>query len=266
MLGYALLGLILGVFVNHMADLLPRRESLWRAPLCPVCQRPRSLWQWSALIAYLTGHWRCAVCGGSWRVRHLLAELASALLFAHLWARYGPGVQLALLTLYTLVFLLVFLIDLEHRLILNVVIYPAILLAVIGSFLRPDLSARLVLVGGLVGYALVFLIYLGGPLFVRFWSRLRGRTTQEVPFGFGDVNLALFIGLVVGFPAVIFALVLGILFGGIGALTVLLVRAVGQGRYHELTPIPYGPFLIAGGMIMMFFGPQIMSAYLGAYS
>jgi len=211
------------------------------------------------------GRRRCADCKTPLPLREPLVELATAILFAYLWGRYGPSVQLALFTLYTIVFILVFVIDWERRLILNIVMYPAILIAILGGFVRPDINSRLVLLGGLVGFILVMLIYLGGPAFVLLWRRLTGRTTKEVPFGLGDVTLGLFIGLVVGFPGVIFALFIGIFLAGLAALALIFWRAFVRRSYVALKAMPYGPFLVVGGMLMMLYGPSIMSAYFGAY-
>lgn len=266
MLGYALLGLIVGALLNHAANTLPYRQSPSQPPKCPFCGQDYSPLEWIAVVSYLAGRRQCSHCGAPLSYRAPLVELFTALAFAYLWRRFGPSTQLALFTLYAIVFILVFVIDLEHRLILNVVMYPAILLAVLASFFRPDLNYRLALLGGATGFLLVLLIYLGGPLFVRLWSRLRGEDTAEVPFGFGDVTLSTFIGLVVGFPGIIFALFIGILLGGIGAIVVILSRLVLRKGYVSLMAIPYGPFLIAGGALMLLYGPRIMSAYLSAYS
>jgi len=243
---------------------LPRRRALWQAPRCLACEAALPPRQWSSIAALATGR-RCAQCQGPIPWRGPILELGTALLFAFLWHAYGPSWQLALFTLYTVIFELVFVIDLEHRLILNVVIYPAIVLAAATSFLRPDLGYRLALLGGVLGFVLVWLIYLAGPLFVRLWSRVRGETTAEVPFGFGDVKLALYIGLVVGFPAVVFALIIGMLLAGLGAAFFIVARRLLGRRYTALTAIPYGPFLVVGGLLMLFYGAPIMSAYLGAY-
>ena len=265
MLGYALLGLLIGALLNHAANVLPKRRSLLQPPRCSACEAAAAPWQWLSVVAWLWGRRKCAQCEAAIPWRGLVLEIVTALLFAFLWGRYGPSTQLALFTLYTIVFELVFVIDLEHRLILNVVIYPAILLAAVSSFFRPDLSYRLALFGGLLGFVLVLLIYLAGPLFLRLWSRVRGETTAEVPFGFGDVKLALYIGLVVGFPAVVFALFIGMLLGGLGAILFIVARVVLRQRYAALTAIPYGPFLITGAVLVLFYGAAIMSAYLGSY-
>ena len=265
MLGYALLGLLVGALLNHAANTLPMRQSLLQAPRCASCQRERSPLEWLGVLAFLTGRRRCPRCGQALLWRAPVVELLTALLFAYLWQRYGPSAQLALYTLYSAIFILVFLTDLEHRLVLNVVMLPAILFAALASFFRPDMNYKLALFGGLMAFVLVFMIYRAGPLFVRIWSRLRGQTTAEVPFGFGDVTLSTFIGLVVGFPGALFALFIGFFLGGIGAVLFIGARLFLQRRYTALMAIPYGPFLITGGVLMMLYGPQIMSAYLGSY-
>jgi prepilin signal peptidase PulO-like enzyme (type II secretory pathway) len=265
MWGYALLGLLVGAVLNHAANTLPERRSVVQAPRCASCSREHSPLEWIALLALILGRRRCPQCAKTLAWRAPLVELGTALLFAYLWSRYGPSAQLALFTLYSCIFILVLLTDLEHRLVLNVVMLPAILFAIVSAFFRPDMRYGLALFGGLFGFLLVFLIYLAGPLFVRVWSRMRGQTTTEVPFGFGDVTLSTFIGLVVGFPAVGFALAIGFFLGGIGAVAFILARVVLQRRYVALTAIPYGPFLIAGGMIMMLNGPAIVEAYTSSY-
>ena len=266
MIAYALAGLLVGAVINHAADTLPHRRSLLETPRCPECDQPLLPWQWISLIAYLSGHRRCPDCQGAISWRHPITEVVTALLFGFLWQRYQPSLQLWLFTIYTVLFVLIFIIDLEHRLILNVVIFPSILFAFASSFFRPDINYLESLVGGAANFLLVFLIFMGGPLFLRLWHRLRGQSTDEVPFGFGDVKLALFIGLVVGFPETVFALLIGILAGGIGALLFILARLFGGEKYSALTAIPYGPFLIFGAMAMLFYGQSIMDTYLGAYA
>jgi leader peptidase (prepilin peptidase)/N-methyltransferase len=266
MVGYGLLGFVLGIVINHLANVLPGHRSPLEAPRCPDCEQETSPLQWSGLIAYLTGRRRCTGCDRPIPLRAPVVEVLTGLVFAYLFHRYGPSAQLGAFSFFALVFILTAVTDLEHRLILNAAMYPAIAIAIVLAFFRPDITYKQSLVGGLTGLVLVLLIYLAGPLFVRVWGRMRGRTTAEVPFGFGDVTLALFIGLAVGFPAVVFALFIGIFAGGLGAITFILIRILGQGKYKSLSVIPYGPFLILGGALMMLYGASIMSGYLGSYS
>jgi len=80
------------------------------------------------------------------------------LAFAFLWERYGPTPLLLLFTFYICILFLVLVIDLEHRLILNVVILPAILVAGIGGSL--SLGPLRALAGGLIGFVSFYLIAL----------------------------------------------------------------------------------------------------------
>lgn len=258
MLPYALLGLLVGALVNLCADQLPRWRSLRRPPFCPYCSTARPPWAWISVVAYLIFRPRCSHCGAPISWRHPIVELGSAALFASLWFRYAGGEQSALLipyTVYSVLFLLMLVIDLEHKLILNVVIFPAWLLALVGSLLHPTPHFwRLALLGGVLGFGLLYLVYLLGEVFVKVMGRIRGKPVNAVAFGFGDVRLGGFIGLVLGFPAVLDALFLAILLGGLGGITYWFVSAVIKHRYSLFTAIPYGPFLITGALFVMFRG------------
>jgi len=252
---YAFLGFLVGVFLNLCADQLPRWRRLRRLPHCPYCEQPRPAWAWISTLAYLRFKPACQQCGAPISWRHPLVELGTAALYAFLWYRYaltGEMVLLALYTLYSTIFVLVLIVDVEHRLILNVVMYPAWALALLGSLVYPTPNFyRLALLGFVLGFGLLLLIYWGGELFVRVLSKIRGKPINAVAFGFGDVRLGGFIGLVLGFPDVLTALLVAILLGGLGGLLFWFVRAVILRRYSLFTAIPYGPFLVLGAMLVM---------------
>jgi prepilin signal peptidase PulO-like enzyme (type II secretory pathway) len=146
-------------------------------------------------------------------------------------------------------FLLVIVIDYEHRLILFVVTIPAaIVLAVLGS-IDPSRGPVKTLLGGLVGFAAVYGLYLLGGLFVRVLWQLRGQPIEEVAFGFGDVALAAVIGLAVGWPGIVLALVLGVIAGGLFSLVYLGYMLLRR-RYEAFVAIPYSPFLVFGGLVV----------------
>jgi prepilin signal peptidase PulO-like enzyme (type II secretory pathway) len=123
-------------------------------------------------------------------------------------------------------------------------------------------SPRRGLLGGAIGLVATLVMYVGGILYVRLVGRLRGQPLDQVAFGFGDVTLSTFIGLVVGTPEILLALAMGILGAGLFGAGYLFVRGLIQRRHALFTAIPYGPFLILGGATMLFWGPQIMAWYL----
>jgi leader peptidase (prepilin peptidase)/N-methyltransferase len=171
----------------------------------------------------------------------LLVELTTGLLFVLLWYRYGLSLRLLLATLYTCFFIVIFVIDLEHHLVLNRVIYPAIVVALLGIPFAPDHGARELLLGGLIGFILLFLI----------------AAIHPAGMGMGDVKLATFIGLVVGFPWVFVALFFSFVTGGLVGGGLLLTGLKGR-----KDPLPFAPFLVAGGMVAMLYGEQIIDWYL----
>ena len=168
--------------------------------------------------------------------RALVVSLLTAALFGLLWLQFGPGVRLLVVTLYVSTLIVITFIDLEHRLILNNVIYPAILLGLPAALLYGN-SVVSTLLGGGVGFLILFGFFL---LAERLYP---GRNAM----GAGDVKLATFIGVFVGFQQIFPALFLGSMFGGVGSLAVLVLRAKGMRDV-----IPYGPFICAGGIAVLF--------------
>ncbi len=164
-------------------------------------------------------------------------EVFSALLFAYLWGRFGPSWRLLLLAFYCSFLLLIAIIDLRYRLVLNVLIHPAAVVALLLRFVHPGGDALTTLLGGAVGltfFSLVALMSRGG-------------------MGAGDVKLAAFIGLMVGFPQVVWALTLGILAGGIVALFLFLTHLRDLKSY-----MPYAPFLCLGAAITLVYPPPLI--------
>jgi len=232
----------MGSFLNLCIDRLPQGESIISpSSHCASCGHPLSALDLIPVLSYLLLRGRCRYCGAPIPWRLPLVEMTTGLLFALLWHRYGPTSQLALATIYTCILIIVFFVDLEHRLVLNQVIYPAITLALLAAPFTPNHSARGLLLGGLVGFALLFLIALIRP----------------AGMGMGDVKLATFIGLIVGFPSILIALFLSFVSGGLVGGWLLLSGVKGR-----RDPVPFAPLLVAGGMVAMLYGKEILDWYL----
>jgi len=257
---WVLLGWSLGVAVNAIADSLPLVRRL-RRPRCAACTAPRPPAAWSVIIGCATGSAICAYCGTRRGSRALVVELVGIAGAALLYLR-DPRLAVVLPGIAAgFVFLLIAVIDLEHRLIPHIVIYPAALALGLMQALDPARGATKTLLGGLAGAGSFLLLYLLGEAFARLLARARGRPLEEVAFGFGDVTLAGLIGLVVGWPGVVLALLVGILAAGLFSLGYLLVM-LARRRYTAFTPIPYGPFLILGACLVYFGGRGLFQSIL----
>ncbi len=228
----ALLGWLAGGLANLAADVLPFRGAEggglrlagvgW--PL-HVLTLPWYFFRWGI----------CPHCGERRPVRAPLVELASILLFvaASLWFHDAPVVSLVTAGLAIPFFLAVIVIDIEHRRVLNVMLLPAAVVATALSLLPGGVSPLQAVLGGAAGLGLFLLAGLVS----------RGK------MGAGDIKLAAVIGLMTGFPAVLTALLLGILLGGVGALALLLTRRAGLKSY-----IAYAPYLAVGAMVALAMG------------
>lgn len=265
---FALIGIFVGILLNRAADNLPPpfRRSFFETPRCPYCDTPRTPLEQFGIASFVLRRDKCHNCSAPLRLRAPLLELTTAAAFAYLAARYPLDLFLFAACLFTTILLLIAVIDIEHKLILNVVVLPATVLALLLSpiLLAPapptlsTLNPRLILVsllGAAIGYILTYGIYLLGILFVRFLNRNRANKINTVAFGMGDVKLAGMLGAMVGVPAILYVLIYAIIFGGIGAVAAIVYQMVRRSGYSAFMAIPYGPYLILAGWGFLIFRP-----------
>jgi leader peptidase (prepilin peptidase)/N-methyltransferase len=247
--GFALLGLAVGSFLNLCIDRLPGGKSIVRpGSHCDNCNQSLKAVDLVPVFSYIWLKGRCRYCGARIPLRSPIVEFATAAIFAFLAWHYGLSLELAFAVIYASIFIVIFAIDLEQELILNIVVFPAMMLAFAFSFFWggfeefwPKIGPGFVLsalLGGAVGFVLMLLPYL--------LTRGRG-------MGYGDVKLAALIGLMSGFPLVLVALLVGIIAGGLVAVFLLLSKMVKSRK----AAIPYGPFLAVGAMVALIWGDKI---------
>lgn len=258
-----LIGILSGGIVNILADSLPdyNRPSAPRNP----DGTPRPPQAWLGITAFLTDKraWADSKPLG-WR--YPLAEIGTGLLMLLVIVATAndpevSDVQRVFYLIYMPIFVLITVIDIEHRLILFSVIIPSVIIALLDAVLTPvpgkqDLGTALL--GGLVGFGVFFLLYLGGGLFVYVMSRIRGEELTEVAFGYGDVMLAGLSGLILGWAPLIFAIFITVFLGSFGALVYMAARSI-TGRYDVFTALPYGPYIIMGTLTMMLFSNEVQA-------
>ena len=151
-------------------------------------------------------------------------------------------------------------IDLEHHLIMHPTsIIGAILGLIIGLQLHGILPTIL---GGLAGFGAMLGLYVLGVLFSRYIVRRSQSGFNEEAMGFGDVILGGILGLILGWPAIIAGLFFAIMFAGVISLLYLLITFFAR-KYRAFTFIPYGPFMIAGAVALIFFNQYFISAFGG---
>ena len=255
---FALLGIAAGSFLNVCIDRLPTGRSLVYPPSqCDACRHRLSPLDLIPVFSYLWLRGRCRYCRATIPRRILWVELGSGALFFLAFWRFGLSAEFALAAFWSCVFLIIIFIDWERQLILNKVTYPAAIAALVllavdsilpgpGLFPHrifiPELSILSGVIGGAIGFTFFLLVFLINP----------------AGMGMGDVKLAGLIGLVMGFPLVFVALLIGIFIGGLVAVALLLLR---MKRRKDV--IPYGAFLGIGPIAAMLWGNEIATWYLG---
>jgi prepilin signal peptidase PulO-like enzyme (type II secretory pathway) len=191
--------------------------------------------------------------------------LFSTLISFYIWfsppEKIGYGLGLILTTYFGLIFV----IDLEHRLILHPTsIFGAIFGLLIGMIKR---GVAPTLYGGLGGFAIMISLYFIGVLFARIRTRRMLAAGQEADdeeaLGAGDVILITILGFIIGWPLIWFGLLTGILLGGLVSIC-LLAWLVVSGQYNKnalMMFIPYGPYFITSTFVIVFF-PDFVSKIL----
>jgi len=260
----ALFGMAVGSFLNVCIDRLPAGESLlFPASRCAACHRRLATKDLIPVISYLWLRGHCRYCQAPVPRRLLWVEIGTGILFAYLYWRYGLSVELALIAFYCCLFLVIMVIDLEHGIIPNKIVYPCMAVAlVISVFLPPsgvaypgetatllfnaflpELGIAQAAIGGGIGLVLFLLIVIisGGGM------------------GWGDVKLAALIGIITGYLIPV-ALLLAVILGGLVAVILLLFKLK-----KRKEGIPFAPYLSLGAMITLLFGSNILNWYLGMF-
>ena len=247
-----LVGLVVGSFLNVCIDRLPIGQSIVATPShCEVCGHRLTPIDLVPVFSFLVLMGRCRFCKARIPWRLPLAELATGALFAFVAFRYGTTVQTPIILGFESVLLIVFVVDLQHSLILNKVIYPSMavdLLVVPWGPVGHGLTAQAAYLEALKG-----LLLAGGVLFIIYLVARGG-------FGAGDVKLGALLGLMLGFIPVLVTLQLSFVVGGVVAITLLALRIRRRKDY-----VPFGPFLAGAGMASLFWGQTIFHWYQGLF-
>lgn len=239
----AVAGLAIGSFLNVVIWRLPRHESLVTpGSHCPSCGAGVKPYDNIPVISWLVLRGRCRNCGEAISIRYPAVELLTAVLAVVVVIAKHSAHDIALGEVLVLTLVPVAMIDLDHRIIPNVILAPAAVAAVVvGAITRPS-GLPEQLIAGAAAALFLFVFALAYP---------RG-------MGMGDVKLAGVLGLFLGREvavAILAALVAGVAVG----IAVMARVGAQQGRK---TAIPFGPFLALGGVVAILAGPSVVHWYL----
>lgn len=237
----ALLGLVIGSFLNVVIHRVPAGESIVSpGSRCVSCGAELAAYDNVPVLSWVLLRGSCRSCGTSISARYPLVELLTGAAFASVVAVRGASDDLALALPFAAVLVAVAFIDADHRIIPNRILLPAALYAPLAAAVVRGEDLPELVIAGAAAFGLLLataLIHPGG-------------------MGMGDVKLAGVMGLYLGtsvVPALIVAFVAGSVLG--------LAMIARDGAEARKKGVPFGPFLALGGLVALLAGPELVDLY-----
>jgi len=233
--------LAIGSFLNVVASRLPLGRSVVSpASACMSCGHEIASYDNIPVVSWLLLRGRCRSCGAGISWRYPAVELATALLVAACFWRFGLTWDAAIGAFFCVVLVVLSAIDIDRRIVPNKIVLPAAAIVLVArTIVHPSAEW---LAAGLGASLFLFLAALAYP---------RG-------MGMGDVKLALLLGFCVGrsVPVALFS-------GMLAALVPSAVLFARHGSAARKMAIPFAPFLALGGVVALFWGDAVLDWYLG---
>jgi leader peptidase (prepilin peptidase)/N-methyltransferase len=240
-------GLCIGSFLNVCIHRIPLNASIVKPrSRCPRCEIPISFYDNIPILSYLLLRGRCRGCRVPIGIRYPLVELLTGVLTVCVFKSFGLTATGAVYFLLVMVLIVITFIDIDHRIIPDKISLPGIPVFFIAALFLPHISIPGSLLGIIAGGGSLYLVALGYHLI-----------TGQEGMGGGDIKLLAMIGAVVGWQGILFTIFAGSFIGCAAGLFLMI-----KNRKGMKLAIPFGPFLSAGAVIYLFYGPQLITWYI----
>lgn len=245
----ALLGLMVGSFINVVIYRVPRRLSVVRPrSFCPGCRAKISWYENVPVVSYIALRGRCRGCGERIAIRYPLVEVAGASLALSAVYRFGPGVDAAFVYAFLMALTAITLIDWDFRIIPDGLSIPFIFVGIGWSLVNPHLTLVDSVLGAIAG---------GGSLYAIGALYKLARKTEGM--GGGDVKLMAMIGAFLGVRLIIPVILVASFAGTLYAVSLL---KSGKGAK---TAVAFGSFLAPAAAVCLFFGERLLAWYFTGF-
>jgi leader peptidase (prepilin peptidase)/N-methyltransferase len=240
-------GLVIGSFLNVVIYRVPRHESLIRpASHCPRCDAAIRWYDNLPLVSWIALRGRCRSCKNRISVRYPLVEGFVGASYGLAALRIGFDWPILLAWFVVAILVCLALIDLDHMIIPSIITLPAAAIGLGASIALEPERWWLYVASAAGAAAFCFIVAVAWP--------------GGAGMGGGDVTMALFVGSVLGFPAVLVGFFFAFALGFLLALYVLFVK-----KKSRKTQIPFGPFLAIGTYVGFFAGEAILDGWLNLF-
>jgi leader peptidase (prepilin peptidase) / N-methyltransferase len=241
-------GALVGSFLNVCIFRLPRGESIvWPGSHCPSCSHPIEFYDNIPLLSYLWLWGRCRACRTGISIRYPLVEATNALGYLTILWYFGPTWTAALYALLFSALVVVTGTDLTHKMIPNVITLPGIVIGLIGAVTVLPVDWMNSVLGLTLG---------GGLLWLLAW--LSPYLFGKEGMGGGDIKLLAMIGAFLGWKPALLTIMIGSLTGSIIGVSLIALHIIKRDDY-----IPFGPFIVLGALLSLFFAQPLLDWYQG---
>jgi len=250
-------GLIIGSFLNCLIYRIKEKESFFVSrSFCPYCRHTLSWQDLIPVLSFLILKGKCRYCQKPISWQYPIVEISTAILFL-IPLIYGSPTSiiwsdLFVYWIFACFLIIIFVYDLKHYIIPDEVIYPAIGISLIYNIFYSLFKFHdfYFLINTVAAAALAAAFF----LFIVLISRGKW-------MGVGDIKLAFFMGLVLGWPNILVALFLAFFVGAATGVGLIIA-----GKKRLSSKVPFGPFLVSGTFLAIFFGENLINWYLSLIS
>ncbi len=247
-----LFGLIVGSFLNYVIYRLSIDGfSFYRdfinvksRSYCPNCKHVLNWKDLFPVFSFIFLKGKCRYCKERISWQYPLVEISTAFLFLLISSQNWPVIDTTFMLYIACVLIIIFAFDLKHYLIPDKILFPAICVSFIYRLFYFGLTNN-------------FLSYLLAALLASLFFLIIYLISKGTWMGFGDVKLAILLGLILGFPNILVGMFLAFFLGAIIGLIIIFL-----GKKGLKSEVPFAPFLITGTFIAMFFSQDIINWYL----
>ena len=271
----AFLGLMVGSFLNVVIFRLPKMlEREWQQqcvelraeteagttteaipPLslvaprstCPHCGHKITALENIPVISYLILRGHCSQCSASISLRYPVVEALTGIASGYIAWHFGYGLAAFAALIFIWAMIALAFIDLDTQLLPDDITLPLLWIGLLINLGSSFTDIRSAIIGAVAGYLALWSVYWGFKL-----------VTGKEGMGYGDFKLLAAIGAWLGWQMLPLVVLLSSLVGAIVGVGLIVVAKHGRN-----VPIPFGPYLVGGGLIALLWGKQLNHAYLG---
>ncbi len=244
-----LFGLCIGSFLNVVIYRLPQKQSIvFPSSHCPVCKKRIAFYDNIPLLSFIILGGRCRYCKKRISMQYPFVEFISGMILPVFFYLFGFSIHFFQGALFLYLLLPIFVIDMKHQVIPDVISIPGIAAGFAFSFFLKDILWYESLIGIAVGGGLLLLIAVLGKL-----------AFKKEAMGMGDVMLFMLVGSFLGWKRIIPTLIIASFLGSIIGLIVV------RRRRKKDSIVPFGPFIAVAAVLAYFWGNFLIEKYLSFF-